>query len=151
MEYKKALLAIEPDANRKKTLERDLGLMVDQKYKNPKSGNEEEWPVYNFQDAITASTITILDKIIGEVRNAESVMLSDLKSSIGANDFKFDRIEGRTIPKSQTVFTGSNYTADIIVAAFDTKQVPEVYYGLGRDTATEADIPSLTKVTGENG
>ena len=152
IEYKKNMLDLEPNQDKRKELENTLGLDVEKKIPNKNNGNtEEDWATYNFNGTIAAAAITLLNKTIGEVRNAEAVMLNHIKLSIDANDFKFDKVEGRTIPVSQMVFTGSNYTADVIVAAFDTKQTPEVYYGMGRDTAAEADIPNLTIVPSENG
>ena len=78
-------------------------------------------------------------------------MLNYLKASISADDFKFDKVTGRAIPKSQMVFSGDPYEADIIVAAYDSKTNPEVWYKMGADTLTEEGIGGATKLEGENG
>jgi gliding motility-associated protein GldM len=126
-----------------------VGLNVDEKYK--KDGFEQSWEEHNFDHIIAAAAVTLLNKEIGEIRNAESIMLAYLKSSISADDFKFDQVSGRAIPSSRMVFSGDSYEADIIVAAYDTKQTPEVFYKMGADTLTEAGISSATKLEGENG
>ncbi len=126
-----------------------LGMDVDAKY--TKDGFSQTWVEHNFDHIISAAAVTLLNKTIGEVRNAESTMLAYLRSSIGADDFKFDAVSGRAIPKTQMVFSGDKYEAEIIVAAYDTKSTPEVYYKMGADTLTEAGIDGATKLEGKDG
>ncbi|MCQ2277191.1 MAG: gliding motility protein GldM [Bacteroidales bacterium] len=146
--YKANVLKLAKKEDRK-VLEEALGLNVDATYK--KDGASQSWEQHNFDHIIAAAAVTLLNKTIGEVRNAESTMLSYLKASISAEDFKFDHVEGRAIPKTQMVFSGDSYEADIIVAAYDTKATPEVYYKMGADTLTEAGLGGATKLEGENG
>ena len=133
-----------------KHLEEAMGLNVDAKYlSNDKK--EQDWETHNFDHIIAAASVTLLNKMIGEVKNAESNMLTYLKASISADDFKFDNVTGRSIPKSQMVFSGDSYEADIIVAAYDSKSTPEVWYKMGADTLTEEGLGGATKLEGENG
>lgn len=148
IQYKKNILKLAKKSDQK-GLEERLGLNVETKFK--KDGFDQSWEEHNFDHIICAAAVTLLNKTIGEVRNAESTMLNYLKASISADDFKFDHVEGRAIPKSQMVFQGDSYEADIIVAAYDTKATPEVYYKMGADTLTEAGLASATKLEGENG
>ena len=147
-EYKANILKLAKPADRE-GLKRAIGLDVDVKYK--KEGDSQTWEEHNFDHIIAAASVTLLNKMTGEVRNAESTMLNYLKASISADDFKFDHVEGRAIPKSQVVFTGDSYEADIIVAAYDSKTNPEVWYKMGADTLTEAGIDGATRLVGENG
>ncbi len=147
-DYKATVLKLAKPADRK-GLESALGLDVNAKFK--KDGAEQSWEQHNFDHIIAAAAVTLLNKTIGEVRNAEATMLNYLKASINAEDFKFDHVSGRAIPKSQMVFSGDSYEADIIVAAYDTKSTPEVYYKMGVDTLTEANLGGATKLEGENG
>jgi len=146
--YKTNILKLVKPGDRER-LSKAIGLDVDAKFK--KDGFDQSWEEHNFDHIISAAAITLLNKEIGEVRNAESLMLNYLKASISADDFKFDHVEGRAIPKSQMVFSGDSYEADIIVAAYDTKSTPEVYYKMGADTLTEEGIGGATKLEGENG
>lgn len=132
-----------------KSLEQAIGLNVDATY--TKDMNKVSWEDHNFDHIIAAASATLLNKMIGEVKNAESVMLNYLKASISADDFKFDNVNGRSIPKSQMVFSGDSYEADIIVAAYDSKSTPEVWYKMGADTLTVDGIGGATKLEGENG
>jgi len=147
-EYKTNVLKLcRPDD--RKAMEGALGLDVETKYKH--EGAVQNWEEHNFDHIIAAASVTLLNKTIGEVRNAESQMLNYLKASISAEDFKFDHVGGRAIPKSQMVFAGDSYEADVIVAAYDSKQTPEVWYKMGADTLTEAGLGGATKLEGENG
>ena len=147
-DYKKKILALAKPEDQKR-LSDGIGLDVDQKF--VKEGAVQSWAEHNFDHIITAAAVTLLNKEIGEVRNAESLMLTYLKASISADDFKFDKVSGRAIPKSQMVFSGDPYEADIIVAAYDSKTNPEVWYKMGADTLTEEGLGSATKLEGENG
>ena len=54
------------------------------------------------------------------------MLINHLYASVDAQDFKFNRIEAKVIPKSNYVFLGDTYEADVFVAAYDTLQSPEV-------------------------
>ena len=146
--YKANILKLAKPEDQKR-LEEALGLNVDATY--TKDMNTVSWEEHNFDHIISSASATLLNKMIGEVKNAESVMLNYLKASISADDFKFDKVTGRAIPKSQMVFSGDPYEADIIVAAYDSKTNPEVWYKMGADTLTEDGIGGATKLEGENG
>ncbi len=146
--YKANVLKLAKKEDQKR-LEEGMGLNVDATY--TKDMNTVSWEEHNFDHIITAASATLLNKMVGEVRNAESMMLNYLKASISADDFKFDEVSGRSIPKSQMVFAGDPYEADIIVAAYDSKSTPEVWYKMGADTLTEAGLAGATKIEGENG
>lgn len=146
--YKANVLKLAKKEDQKR-LEEGMGLNVDATY--TKDMNTVSWEEHNFDHIITAASATLLNKMVGEVRNAESMMLNYLKASISADDFKFDEVSGRSIPKSQMVFAGDTYEADIIVAAYDSKSTPEVWYKMGADTLTEAGLAGATKIEGENG
>lgn len=146
--YKANMLKLAKKKDRE-NLNTAMGLNVNETYK--KDNTTISWETHNFDHIICAAAVTLLNKTIGEVRNAESTMLNYFKASISAEDFKFDAVSGRAIPKSQMVFSGDSYEADIIVAAYDTKATPEVYYKMGADTLTEAGIAGATKLEGENG
>lgn len=131
-----ALIPNDPDkAQLKKNLSVQIGLDVNDKYKN-KDGAPETWEAHYFSHQIMIATYTLLNKTIGEVRNAQSVMLNYAIGSTTADDFKFNTIAAKTIPVSQMVFQGSKYTADIIVAAYDSRQSSQIYYKTGVDTLT---------------
>ncbi|MEG2070618.1 MAG: gliding motility protein GldM [Bacteroidales bacterium] len=150
VQYKKDILALVTNDSERKRIEKTMGLNVEETFKD-KDGGKESWESHSFQGTIMAAGVTLLNKTVGEVRNTESTILNYITNSINADDFKFNEVGGKAIPKSQMVFSGDSYEADIIVAAYDTKQTPEVYYKMGVDTLTEAALGGATKLEGEAG
>ncbi len=145
-EYKKQLIKIVNDTN----YVVPQGLEVDATYED-NDGKKEDWAFHNFNHIVSAASYTLLNKLIGEVKNIEFETVSFLSSAIDAGSFKFDNVSAKVIPNSKIVFSGDAFEADIIVAAFDSRENPTVYWGPGRDTATEADAAKLTQVEGEEG
>lgn len=84
--------------------------------------NKQNWAMHNFYHTILAADVTILNKLVAEVQNAELDVVTHLKSKIGATDFKIDQVGATVVPKSQYVFMGENYEAEVFVTAMDTKQ-----------------------------
>lgn len=144
--YKKELLKIVDDT----AFTLPNGLTIEQEYQNA-DGQKESWEEHNFSELVAAACYTLINKLIGEVKNMEFESVQYLMSSIDAGSFKFDNVQAKVIPNSKIVFSGDKYEADIIVAAYDSRENPTVYWSQGRDTATEADIPKLTAIEGEEG
>jgi gliding motility-associated protein GldM len=114
-------------------------------------GNKQTWEMHNFYRTILAADVTILNKIKAEVYNAEFDVSNYLLSSISAEDFKYDKIDARVIPKSSYVFMGDEYQAEIVVVAYDTKAKPNVRYIMGSDSLTNANYDKATPLEGANG
>ncbi len=148
-QYKEEALKLVDPKNRE-SVKAALGLEVDGEYKNAE-GAKESWEDHNFFHIVNAAAVTLLNKTVQEVRNAESTCMNDIISSISADDFKFDSVTGKAIPKSQMVFSGDHYQADIIVAAFDSKTNITAYYKMGADTLTESEIGGAQELIGEGG
>ena len=150
IEYKKKLLSVVEGEKKK---EFDLIIGLDVEGKNTKYMNndkkEETWEIHYFANQIMIAAYTLLNKTIGEVRNAQSTMISYAIGSTTADDFKFNKISAKAIPVSQMVFQGDKYSAGIIVAAYDDRQQPEVYYKMGVDTLTSTE--GATRLEGEEG
>jgi gliding motility-associated protein GldM len=127
------------------------GLETKKMYK--KDGVSQDWAKYNFEGTVAAAAFTLLNKTIGEILNMEYETVDYLYKSIDAGDFKFSNVEAKIIPNSRIVFAGDKYEADIIVAAFDAKQTPMVYWASGRDTITDEQAKSgtLTAIEGKDG
>lgn len=146
--YKKDLAKVVGEEGFAKTIDRML--ITDGKYQSA-DGASETWEQHNFERLVAAACYTILNKLIGEIKNTEYATVSYLFSAVDAESFKFDRVGAKVIPNSRIVFSGDSYEADIIVAAIDTRQNPSVYWGPGRETASEEDIDKLTLVQGDSG
>ncbi len=114
------------------------------------SGDKQNWEMHNFYHTILAANVTFLNKLIADTRNVEGDVVSTLFNSISAEDFKFDQLAARVIPNSRMVFSGDQYEAEIMVAAIDTKQNPEVIVN-GRTIPTENGVAKYTVGAGATG
>jgi gliding motility-associated protein GldM len=114
-------------------------------------GVKQNWEMHNFYRTILAADVTILNKIKAEVYNAEFDVTTYLLAAISMKDFKFDQIRAKVIPKSAYVFTGDDYQAEILVAAYDSKGNPDVRYVMGSDSLYEGNFKNATRLEGANG
>ncbi len=144
-EYKKSLLEL-VDPKYREVL--NLGLETEGPYYDA-DGQRQTWMQHNFYYSILAADVTILNKLINEVRNAEFDVIKLLFASVNAEDFKFDEIRAKVLPASNYVLKGDSYEADIIVAAWDSKQNPRVRYMMGADTMT--NLQGGNEIVGEGG
>lgn len=128
----------------------NIGLTTDGEYYD-QSGQKQNWQMHNFYHTILAATVTILNELKSEVLNAEFDIVNNLYASVTAEDWKFDEIKAKVIPKSSYVFLGEEYEAEILVAAYDTKQTPNVRYLFGADTMVPGAYRQGVALEGSNG
>jgi len=116
--FKEDLIALVEPADRKNI---KLGLDLEGPFYDA-DHKEQNWEMHNFYHTILAADVTILNKLVAEVQNAELDVAGHLRSKIGATDFKIDQVGATVVPKSQYVFMGESYEAEVFVTARDTKQ-----------------------------
>jgi len=139
---------ISPDVLEK--AKKDIGLDLEGPFYNAE-GAAEDWENHNFNHLVTAGSVILLSKIIGEIRTAENVVLQAITTGLETKELAFDQAVGRAIPKSQIVFSGSKYESDIVVAAFSSTEAIDVYYMMGKDSLTQNDIPNAQHLAGTGG
>ena len=116
----------------------------------PKEGEILRWQDENFEELPLMAVITLMSKIQSDVRNAESDAIRYLYSQIEAGSFNFNLLEPVVIPSSNYVMRGTDYSANIFMAAFDTTSDPTVY--IGEYDSTIADDGTVEyKMKGEVG
>lgn len=109
------------------------------------------WEYYNFYHTILAADITILNKLVNEVKNAEFDAVKYLFSSITASDFKFADVTAKVIAPRTYIFKGQEYEADILLAAFDDKAKLDVFIKWGVDEWKDSYLASSKKISGDAG
>ena len=97
-------------------------------------GKEEPWELHNFFHVVLAADVTILNELVSEINSAEFDVINYLYSSVSEEDFKFNKIAAKIVPKSNYVMLGDEYEASVFVAAYDTTQNPQVFIQQGVDT-----------------
>ncbi len=126
-----------------------LGLDTEGPFRDA-SGAKQNWEMHNFYHIILAANVTFLNKLITDIRSVEGDVVTKLLNSVTSKDFKFDVLNAKVIPNSKLVFKGDTYEADIMVAAVDSKQDPEVIIG-GRRLPTEGGVAKYTATAGATG
>lgn len=112
----------------------DLGIDTrDQKGKMDKP-EERTWEMSHFYHMPAAAALTVFTQLENQVENAEGVIVNLLLQNIGAQDFKFDTLAAKVIPKSNYVISGDKYEAELFVAAFSTTSDPIILVGDDYDT-----------------
>lgn len=89
----------------------------------------KSWQEYMFESTPVVAALTMLTKIQNDVRYAEGEVLHQLVSNIDVKDVRVNQINAYVIPNSQTVVRGSKFSAQIIMAAVDTTQRPDIFIG----------------------
>lgn len=108
----------------------------------------KNWQESMFENTPVAAAITLLTKLQTDVRYAEGEVLHQLISNIDVKDVRVNQINAYVIPNSQTVVRGGKFSAQIIMAAVDTTQRPEIYVG---NTLLKSDNGRYETVCGSTG
>lgn len=128
----------------------NIGLEIDSTYKNV-TGISQNWVEYNFYHTILAADVTIFNKIINEVRNAEYDVVNHLFKGITKEDFKFSGIQAKVLAESRYIFQGDSYDAQIFLAAIDENSQPQMDYQMGAIEWNDSFINSSTHIPGDSG
>lgn len=114
-------------------------------------GLEQDWENHNFYHMILAADIANLNRIINEIQSFEYDVIDDIWDRIGASDYKFNSLQARVIAKSTYVLQGSNYEAEVFVAANDTTNQFDVKYVHGTSSVTNVSDDKMKQAQSVNG
>jgi gliding motility-associated protein GldM len=92
-------------------------------------GSHEIWESYYFEHRPLIAVTTIMSTMQSNIRNAESEITKYLFNKIDAGSTKFNKLEGITIPNSNYILKGNEYSAEVFLAATDTTQKPVITVG----------------------
>ena len=73
------------------------------------------------------AAITLLSKLQNDILYAEGEALSSLLSQVDAGDLRVNELNAYVMPQSRLVMRGGKYSANIVLAAVDTTQRPEIF------------------------
>ncbi len=123
--YREDILAMVTDTMQKQIIGNNLSTEV------PKKATTlgKNWEEYIFENTPVAAAVTLLTKLQADVRYAEGEMLHQLLANIDVKDVRVNQIQAYVIPNAQTVVRGGKFSAQIIMAAVDTTQRPDIYVG----------------------
>lgn len=112
-------------------------------------GDAITWEHYNFYHTVLPADVTLLNKIVSEVQNAESAALTKL-SNFHENDFTFDSIGAKVLAESSYIITGQEYRADALVTAWKNEEIT-AHVLVGSNANEEAIMKQGTEIKSENG
>jgi len=122
------ILALIDDPAMKKQFEGQLPLKIDAPHPTEDNPNPE-WVETNFHMVPTIAAMTLLNKFENDAKNSESQILDFLLKSINAKDQKFDKMAAKVIAPTSYIMSGTEYKADIFVAAYNSTANPTVIIG----------------------
>lgn len=126
--YRVRILTMINDENQRKTIENNFTTKIVGK-SNPLNKN---WEEYMFEGMPVAAAVTLLSKLQSDIRYAEGEVLHTLVSNIDVKDIRVNKLSAFVIPNAQTVVRGDKFSAQIVMAAVDTTQQPQIFIG-GRE------------------
>ena len=96
----------------------------------------KNWQEYHFESMPAIAAITLLTKIQNDVRYVEGEVIHMLSKKVDMGDVRVNQIKALVIPTSKNIVRGSDFTAQIILAAVDSTQRPQIYID---DTLLDAE------------
>ena len=147
IEYRVAMLNL---INPKYKDQIKIGLETEGDYYNA-IGQKLNWELHHFYDIPLVADIPILNNFITQIKNAELEVVNGLLREINADDYRYDKIAARILPETNFLFSGDEYQAEIIVAAYDTSRTPKVYLLQGVDSLPVTEKDKATLISGQNG
>lgn len=87
----------------------------------------KNWQEYHFENMPAIAAITLLTKIQNDVHYVEGEVLHSLANNIDMGDVRVNQIQALVIPTSKNVVRGGDFSAQIILAAVDSTQRPQIF------------------------
>ncbi|MBQ8269730.1 MAG: gliding motility protein GldM [Bacteroidaceae bacterium] len=109
----------------------------------------KNWQEYHFESMPAIAAITLLTKLQNDVRYAEGEVLHTLARNIDVGDVRVNQIRSLVIPTSRNVVRGSEFSAQIILAAVDSTQRPEIYIDDKLFETENGEYSKLCNATGD--
>ncbi len=117
----------------------------------------EGWAVKNFYHVPLAASTAMLTTLQSQIRSAESDLLDKLYADVEGSSYKFNRLTSAVIPQATTISQGSNFEADVFLAAYDDQNTPEIRLGkpgvkwdsIGQKLTGEYDILEMEGTKGK--
>ena len=98
-----------------------------------KEDDKRTWEMSKFYHSPVVAADAILTKFQGDVRNAESQVISRLYSSVNEGLVTFDLLKPIVKEQSSYILLGGEYDADVFLGASSSTMDPEVFVGATLD------------------
>ena len=143
--FRERILQMVPDETQRNIIASNLTTTLP---KNAKTLGKN-WQEYMFEDVPVAAAVTLLTKLQSDVRYAEGEVLHTLVANIDMKDIRVNKLSAFVIPNAQTIVRGDKFSAQIVMAAVDTTQQPQIYIGGRQMNLRNNTYEIVTGKTGE--
>jgi len=112
----------------------------------------KSWAQERFTMVPVIACVTLLTKIQSDVRTTQQNVNAELINQIGKLDFKFNTLIPvvKVTTGKSAVAVGEKYEAEILLAAYDSNQQPEIFLN-GRPLEVKNGKATYTGTTGQQG
>lgn len=137
--YRDFILSMISDPEQKKIIASNLSTNL------PKNAVAmgKNWEQYMFEQMPVAAAVTLLSKFQSDIRYAEGEVLHTLVANIDLKDIRVNKLNAFVIPEKTTLYPGEQFNANIVMAAVDTTQHPEIFVN-GQRLSSSAGKYSFT-------
>jgi gliding motility-associated protein GldM len=101
------------------------------------------WETKNFYHSPLAAVLTMMTKLQVDVENAKADVLAALITGIEGKSYKFTTLKPLVVPASNYILRGDTFRADVLLAAYDATNPPDIYMNPER-----WDMQDSTKLEG---
>ncbi len=122
--YRIYVSSLVPDTARRRVLEQMLNT---QPVTKTGAVGQTQWEERMFDNMPAIAAITLLTKLQGDIRQAESEAMANLITNVDIGDVRVNELNAYVIPNSNMIIRGGKYSANIVLAAIDTTQRPTIY------------------------
>ena len=143
--YRESILTMISDSIQRRIIENNFSTEVPRK----DISLMKNWQEYHFENMPAIAAITLLTKLQNDIRYAEGEVLHTLARNIDVGDVRVNQIRALVIPNSRNVVRGSEFGAQIILAAVDSTQRPEIYVGNERLKTENGYYSRMCNATGD--
>ena len=95
---------------------------------------EMPWPSVMFDHAPIVAAAAMLTALKVDIINAESQVADYFLSKVDAPSFNFNKIEPLAFARSSYINPGDSLQLAVMIAAYDSNEVPKIRYGVNEDT-----------------
>lgn len=132
--YRINVLPMISDSHKKAILETYLSTEVSDR-------SNKSWEEQMFESMPVAAAVTMLTKLEADIRYAEGEILHELCNAVDSKDIRVNNIQALVVPESRMIMMGNSLNAQVMMAAVDTTNVPDVFIGQNRVKDGKVSIP----------
>ena len=100
---------------------------------------EVDWQLGMFDHAPVVAASALFTALSCDIRNAEVKAIEILLAKVNVPAFKFNKIEPLAFAKSNYMNMGDSLSLSVMIAAYDSTEIPTIKYGIDADTTNEAN------------